>query len=70
MAAIAVIACKQEETILPEVNVTSTTTTLPVAGTEDMSFKVTFKANVDWTAKLKTPVEWCAITPANGKAGE
>ena len=70
MAAIAVIACKQEETILPEVNVTSTTTTLPVAGTEDMSFKVTFKANVDWTAKLKTAVEWCAITPANGKAGE
>lgn len=70
MAAIAVISCKPEETIVPEINVTSTSTTLPVAGTEDMSFKVTFNANVDWTAKLKTAVEWCAITPASGLAGD
>lgn len=68
MAAFAVIACEPE--IIPEVNVTSTETTLPVAGTEDLSFKVTFNANVDWTAALKTPVEWCAVTPATGVAGD
>lgn len=68
MAAFAVIACEPE--IVPEVNVTSTETTLPVAGTEDLSFKVTFNANVDWTAALKTPVEWCAVTPATGVAGD
>lgn len=70
MAAMAVIACDNTPEIVPEINVTSTATTLPVAGTEDMSFKVTFNANVDWTAALKTPVEWCAVTPASGVAGD
>lgn len=70
MAAMAVIACDNTPEIVPEINVTSTATTLPVAGTEDMSFKVTFNANVDWTAALKTPVDWCAVTPASGVAGD
>ena len=70
MAAVAVIACKPDETVVPEIKVTSTETTLPVAGTEDMSFKVTFNANVDWTAAFKTPVEWCGITPQSGAAGD
>ncbi len=70
MAAFAVIACDPTQEIVPEIKVTSTETTLPVAGTEDMSFKVTFVTNVDWTAALKTPVEWCAVTPASGAAGD
>lgn len=70
MAAIAVIACNPNDSIVPEINVTSTETTIPVAGTEDMSFKVTFNANVDWKAALKTPTEWCGITPASGVAGD
>ena len=70
MAAMAVIACDNTPEIVPEINVTSTATTLPVAGTEDMSFKVTFNANVDWTAALKTPVDWCTVTPASGVAGD
>ena len=70
MAAIAVIACEKTPEIVPEINVTSTETTLPVAGTEDLSFKVTFNTNVDWTASFKTPVDWCAVTPASGVAGD
>lgn len=70
MAAIAVIACDNTPEIVPEIKVTSTETTLPVEGTDDMSFKVTFNANVAWTAALKTPVEWCAVTPPSGDAGD
>lgn len=70
MAAIAVIACDKTPEIVPEINVTSTETTLPVAGTEDMSFKVQFNANVDWTAALKEQVQWCTVTPPSGVAGD
>ncbi|MBE6217277.1 MAG: hypothetical protein E7124_04450 [Bacteroidales bacterium] len=70
LLAIAAVACQNEPEIVPEVNVTSTSTTLPVAGTEDLSFKVTFKTNVDWTAALKEQVQWCTVTPAKGVAGD
>lgn len=70
MAAMAVIACDPSESIVPEINVTSTETTIPVEGTDDMSFKVTFNANVDWKAALKTQVDWCGITPTSGVAGD
>lgn len=70
LLAIAAVACQNEPEIVPEVNVTSTSTTLPVAGTEDLSFKVTFKTNVDWTVALKEQVQWCTVTPAKGVAGD
>ena len=70
MAAIAVIACNPQEEIVPEINVTTTDFTLPLAGTEDMSFKVQFNTNVDWIAALKEVSEWCTITPASGVAGD
>ena len=70
MAAIAVVACNPQEEIVPEINVTTTEFTLPVAGTEDMSYKVEFNANVDWTAALKEASEWCSVTPSSGVAGD
>ena len=70
LLAIAAIACNPEEQIVPEIKVTTTEFTLPLAGTEDMSFKVQFNANVDWTAALKETTEWCTITPASGVAGD
>ena len=70
LVAIAAIACNPEEQIVPEIKVTTTEFTLPLAGTEDMSFKVEFNANVDWTAALKEVSEWCTITPASGVAGD
>lgn len=70
MVAIAAIACKKEDPIVPEIKVSTTEFTLPLAGTEDMSFKVEFNANVDWTAALKETTEWCTVTPASGVAGD
>ena len=70
MAAIAVIACNPQEEVVPEITVATTDFTLPVAGTEDMSFKVDFTTNVDWTAALKEASDWCSVTPSSGVAGE
>ena len=70
LVAIAAIACNPQEEIVPEIKVTTTEFTLPLAGTEDMSFKVQFNANVDWTAALKETTDWCTITPASGVAGD
>lgn len=70
LVAIAAIACKKEDPIVPEIKVTTTDLTLPLAGTEDMSYKLQFNANVDWTATLKEVSEWCTITPASGVAGD
>ena len=68
MAAIAVIACTPEETVVPEIEVTSTETTLPLAGTEE--FKVEFNASVAWTASIKETQEWCSVVPDKGAAGD
>ena len=70
LVAIAAIACNPEEQIVPEIKVTTTEFTLPQEGTEDMSYKVQFNANVDWTAALKETPEWCTVTPASGVAGD
>ena len=70
MVAIAAIACNKTEDIVPEIKVTTTDFTLPLAGTEDMSFKIQFNTNVAWTAALKEVSEWCTITPASGVAGD
>ena len=69
LVAIAAIACNKQDEIVPEIKVTTTEFTLPVAGTEDMSFKVQFNANVAWTAALKETADWCTISPASGAAG-
>ena len=70
LVAIAAIACDKEEPVVPEIKVTTTEFTLPVAGTEDMSYKVEFNANVAWTAALKEAADWCTITPTSGAAGD
>ena len=70
LVAIAAIACKKEEPVVPEIKVTTTEFTLPLAGTEDMSYKVEFNANVAWTAALKEAADWCTITPSSGAAGD
>ena len=70
LVAIAAIACNKEEPVVPEIKVTTTEFTLPLAGTEDMSYKVEFNANVAWTAALKEAADWCTITPTSGAAGD
>ena len=68
--AIAAIACKPEEKIVPEVNVHTDEATL-VIPTEGGDVQIAFDANVDWTASLKdaSAADWCTITPSTGAAG-
>lgn len=68
IAAIAVIACKPEEKVTPEVNILTDAATL-VIPTEGGQVSVDFEANVDWTAALKETADWCTLTPASGVAG-
>lgn len=67
--AIALVSCKKEEQITPEIKADKTEIAIPVAGTEDAEEDVfiTFKTNVDWTAAVKD-AEWLTITPAKGTA--
>ena len=68
--AIAAIACKPEEQIVPEVTVHTDEATL-VIPTEGGDVQIAFDANVEWTAALKeaTAADWCTITPSAGEAG-
>lgn len=68
--AIAAIACKPEEQIVPEVTVHTDEATL-VIPTEGGDVQIAFDANVEWTASLKeaTAADWCTITPSAGEAG-
>ena len=68
--AIAAIACKPEEQIVPEVTVHTDEATL-VIPTEGGDVQIAFDANVEWTAALKeaTAADWCTITPSTGAAG-
>ena len=68
--AIAAIACKPEEKIVPEVTVHTDEATL-VIPTEGGDVQIAFDANVEWTAALKeaTAADWCTITPSSGAAG-
>ena len=68
--AIAAIACKPEEQIVPEVTVHTDEATL-VIPTEGGDVQIAFDANVEWTAALKeaTAADWCTITPSSGAAG-
>ena len=68
--AIAAIACKPEEQIVPEVTVHTDEATL-VIPTEGGDVQIAFDANVEWTASLKeaTAADWCTITPSSGAAG-
>ncbi len=65
--AIAAVACKKEEPIVPEVKLTSeATVTLP---TVDANATVTFTTNVAWKAALKEASDWLAVSPPSGEAG-
>ena len=68
--AIAAIACKPEEQIVPEVTVHTDEATL-VIPTEGGDVQIAFDANVEWTASLKeaTAADWCTISPSSGAAG-
>ena len=68
LAVAAIVACEKTPEIVPEVNVTTTELTVPVEGSD--AFVVEFNVNVDWTAKVKESIDWCTISPANGKAGD
>lgn len=68
--AIAAIACKPEEQIVPEVTVLTDQATL-VIPTEGGEVSVDLQSNVEWTAALKdaSAADWCTITPSTGAAG-
>lgn len=69
--AAAAIACTNEETVTPELKVTSETTDL-VIPTEGGELTLAFNVNVDWTAEVKEAEakEWCSLSPASGKPGD
>ena len=70
--AVAAISCVPEETVTPEITVTTAETDLVLAPEEGM-IPVAFNVNVDWTAEIKETEakEWCAVSPAKGgKAGD
>ena len=68
--AVALVSCKKEEQIVPEIKADKTEYQIPLAGTEEAEFFVEFTTNVDWTAKLKETYEWCTIAGSKGTAGE
>ena len=69
--AAAAIACTNEETVTPELKVTSETADL-VIPTEGGELTLAFNVNVDWTAEVKEAEakEWCSLSPASGKPGD
>ncbi len=69
VAALALVSCKKEETVTPEIKANQTEYTLPLGGTEETTFYVEFTTNVDWTAAVKEDVEWISISPKKGVAG-
>ena len=74
MAALAIVACEQEEAFVPHVDFPPTEVTIPTAGTEELAEPITvkFTANAAWTATLKGEgvAEWLSISPKSGEAGE
>lgn len=70
LAVAALVGCKEEAPIVPEISLAQTEYQIPLAGTENENVSITFSTNVDWTAKLEETSEWCAITPQKGLAGE
>lgn len=69
LVAFAAFACQKPAQEASEITVTTTDFTIPLAGTEDMSFKVEFNAPEAWTAAIKETQEWCSIAPSSGAAG-
>ncbi len=71
--AIAAIACKPEEKIIPTVTVNSTSETLviPSEGNEAAPISIAFNSNVEWTASLDAAsTDWATISPVSGAAGD
>lgn len=69
VAALALVSCKKEETVTPEIKADKTEYTLPLEGTEETAFYVEFTSNIDWTAALKETAEWISFSPKKGVAG-
>ena len=69
--AIAAVSCVQEEVINPELTVLVDSEEL-VLTPEEGTLPISFKTNVDWTAKIKESdtEAWCVVTPSKGKAGD
>lgn len=65
--AIAAVSCVQEETVTPEIKVTTPAEELVLSSDEGI-LPVAFNVNVDWTAEIKEPEarEWCTVSPAKG----
>lgn len=69
--AIAAVSCVQEEVINPELTVLVDSEELVLTPAEG-TLPISFKTNVDWTAKIKESdtEAWCVVTPSKGKAGD
>lgn len=69
--AIAAVSCAQEEVITPELTLLVDSEEL-VLTPEEGTLPISFKTNVDWTAKIKESdtEAWCVVTPSKGKAGD
>lgn len=68
--AVALVSCKKEEQIVPEIKADKTEVTVPTAGTEEEDVFIEFESNVEWTAALKESIDWGSITPQKGNAGK
>ncbi len=69
LAVAAIVGCKKEEPVVPELKIDQSELTIPVAGTETQDVTITFNTNVEWTAKVDGSADWCAITPQKGLSG-
>ena len=68
--AVALVSCKKEEQIVPEIKADKTEITVPTAGVEGKEIFIEFETNVDWTASLKEAIDWGSISNKKGAAGK
>ena len=67
----AAVSCVQEEVITPEINVVTAGEEL-VHSPKEGAIPIAFSVNTEWKATVKEAdaKEWCAVSPAKGKAGD
>ncbi len=69
--ALALVSCKKEEQITPEIKVEQKEYAVTVDGTGEDFLSVKFTSNVDWTASVSADArEWFTATPLKGVSGE
>lgn len=68
--AVALVSCKKEEQIVPEIKADNTEITVPTDGAEGKKVFIEFETNVDWTASLKEAIDWGSISNKKGAAGK